>query len=228
MKAFRHTWALLKACWHGFWRVKYPRSTPAKPSSRVGPPSPRSQPGKSACTFALTKAAQGASEGACRFHRPATAERGYRQKRVHSLIRPSPAVPLTRAAAGRTPASRIMNRLLQNGLIGLYGAVKATGVLDTSLGRRIFEASYLIYKDRTRGWPGRVPSSLGAAGDVRRRRRGQRRFLHEAVRLVGHDGGKVIALEPEAVNFARLRKRSGKSVWPKSWRPSRPRSPTRR
>jgi len=26
MKALRHTWALLKACWHGFWRVKYPRS----------------------------------------------------------------------------------------------------------------------------------------------------------------------------------------------------------
>lgn len=26
MKALRHTWALLKACWAGFWRVKYPRS----------------------------------------------------------------------------------------------------------------------------------------------------------------------------------------------------------
>jgi len=24
MKALRHTWALLNACWHGFWRVKYP------------------------------------------------------------------------------------------------------------------------------------------------------------------------------------------------------------
>jgi len=27
MKALRHTWALLKACWFGFWRVKYPRSS---------------------------------------------------------------------------------------------------------------------------------------------------------------------------------------------------------
>jgi SAM-dependent methyltransferase len=27
MKALRHTWALLKACWAGFWRVKYPRSS---------------------------------------------------------------------------------------------------------------------------------------------------------------------------------------------------------
>jgi SAM-dependent methyltransferase len=26
MKALRHSWALLKACWHAFWRVKYPRS----------------------------------------------------------------------------------------------------------------------------------------------------------------------------------------------------------
>jgi len=27
MKALRHTWALFKACWSGFWRVKYPRSS---------------------------------------------------------------------------------------------------------------------------------------------------------------------------------------------------------
>ncbi len=27
MKALQHTWALLKACWSGFWRVKYPRSS---------------------------------------------------------------------------------------------------------------------------------------------------------------------------------------------------------
>jgi hypothetical protein len=27
MKALRHTWALLKACWSGFWRVKYPHSS---------------------------------------------------------------------------------------------------------------------------------------------------------------------------------------------------------
>jgi SAM-dependent methyltransferase len=27
MKALRHSWDLLKACWHGFWRVKYPPSS---------------------------------------------------------------------------------------------------------------------------------------------------------------------------------------------------------
>jgi hypothetical protein len=25
MKALRHSWILLKACWSGFWRIKYPR-----------------------------------------------------------------------------------------------------------------------------------------------------------------------------------------------------------
>jgi SAM-dependent methyltransferase len=38
MKALRHTWALLKACWHGFWRVKYPRSALGRREGR--PPSP--------------------------------------------------------------------------------------------------------------------------------------------------------------------------------------------
>jgi SAM-dependent methyltransferase len=40
MKAFRHTAALLKACWLGFWRVKYPRSTAGDlpHSSRRGGP----------------------------------------------------------------------------------------------------------------------------------------------------------------------------------------------
>jgi hypothetical protein len=37
MKAFRHTWNLLKACWHGFWRVKYPRSSLGR--AQAGPPS---------------------------------------------------------------------------------------------------------------------------------------------------------------------------------------------
>ena len=27
MKSLKHTWALLKACWAGFWRVKYPRGS---------------------------------------------------------------------------------------------------------------------------------------------------------------------------------------------------------
>jgi SAM-dependent methyltransferase len=34
MKAFRHTLALLKACWSGFWRVKYPRSSVGEASDQ--------------------------------------------------------------------------------------------------------------------------------------------------------------------------------------------------
>ncbi len=38
MKALQHTWALLKACWAGFWRVKYPRSSVGDLSSEPGRP----------------------------------------------------------------------------------------------------------------------------------------------------------------------------------------------
>ena len=46
-----------------------------------------------------------------------------------------------------------MNRLLQDGLIGLYGLVKKTGALDTPAGRKLFEASYGFYKDRLEAGP---------------------------------------------------------------------------
>ncbi|HEV3255820.1 MAG TPA: bifunctional class I SAM-dependent methyltransferase/glycosyltransferase family 2 protein [Gemmataceae bacterium] len=35
MKALRHTWALLKACWFGFWRLKYPRKSVGKAQPAV-------------------------------------------------------------------------------------------------------------------------------------------------------------------------------------------------
>jgi CDP-paratose 2-epimerase len=43
MKALRHTWALLKACWRAFWRVKYPRSSLGKVQRQTtagAPPAP--------------------------------------------------------------------------------------------------------------------------------------------------------------------------------------------
>jgi hypothetical protein len=39
MKALRHTWALLKACWHGFRRVKYPSSSLGRKPGEAGRPS---------------------------------------------------------------------------------------------------------------------------------------------------------------------------------------------
>jgi SAM-dependent methyltransferase len=37
MKALSHTWALLKACWHGFWRVKYPSSNLGRTRAKETP-----------------------------------------------------------------------------------------------------------------------------------------------------------------------------------------------
>ena len=98
-----------------------------------------------------------------------------------------------------------MNKLLQSGLIGLYGLVKATGGLDTRLGRRIFETSYQFYKRRFEAGPIRMLRQW-----VR-----PRTFVIDVGANIGFfsrqfatwvsDGGKVIALEPEAVNFARLK-----------------------
>jgi FkbM family methyltransferase len=97
-----------------------------------------------------------------------------------------------------------MNTILQRGLIGLYRAVKATGVLDTAAGRKIFEASYHIYKDRLeagpvellRRWvrPGTVVLDVGANVGF---------FTLRFASWVS-DGGRVIALEPEAVNYEAL------------------------
>jgi SAM-dependent methyltransferase len=46
MKALKHTWALLKACWAGFWRVKYPRGS-AEPLVEPNRPLGASRPAPS-------------------------------------------------------------------------------------------------------------------------------------------------------------------------------------
>jgi FkbM family methyltransferase len=97
-----------------------------------------------------------------------------------------------------------MNKLLQNGLIGLYGLAKATGGLDTRLGRRVFEASYQVYKDRLEAGPIQIlrpwvrPKTfvIDVGANVG--------FFSRQFGTWVSDGGKVIALEPEAVNYARL------------------------
>ena len=98
-----------------------------------------------------------------------------------------------------------MNKLVQDGLIGLYRVVKGTGALDTAVGRRVFESAYRIYKDRLEAGPIRVLRPF-----VR-----PRTYVIDVGANIGFftmqfaawvsDGGKVIAVEPEAVNYARLR-----------------------
>jgi FkbM family methyltransferase len=97
-----------------------------------------------------------------------------------------------------------MNKLLQDGLIGLYRLVKATGALDTAVGRRVFEASYQIYKGRLEAGPIRMlrpwvkPNTfvIDVGANIG--------FFTRQFATWVSDGGKVIAVEPEAVNFARL------------------------
>ncbi len=97
-----------------------------------------------------------------------------------------------------------MNRLVQGGLIRLYQLVKATGALHTPTGRKIFETSYRFYKDRfeagpirlLRPWvrPGTFVIDVGANIGF---------FTRRFATWVG-EGGKVIAVEPEALNYSRL------------------------
>ena len=97
-----------------------------------------------------------------------------------------------------------MNRLVQGGLIRLYQLVKATGALHTPTGRKIFETSYRFYKDRfeagpirlLRPWvrPGTFVIDVGANIGF---------FTRQFATWVG-EGGKVIAVEPEALNYSRL------------------------
>ncbi len=97
-----------------------------------------------------------------------------------------------------------MNSMLQTGLIGLYRLVKATGGLDTAPGRRIFEASYLFYKDRFEAGPIRmlrpyvrpktIVIDIGANIGY---------FTRRFAAWVSQ-GGRVVAVEPESLTFARL------------------------
>jgi FkbM family methyltransferase len=104
-----------------------------------------------------------------------------------------------------------MNKLLQDGLIGIYRLVKSTGVLETASGRRVFEASYRLYKERLEAGPIRMlrpwvrPNTfvidVGANIGV---------FTRQFATWVS-DGGKVVAIEAEAINYARLQKAVAKT-----------------
>jgi len=108
-----------------------------------------------------------------------------------------------------------MNSTLQRSLLGMYRFVRATRVLDTRLGRRVFVWVYRTYKERLeagpihllRRWvePGTVVIDVGA------------NIGYFALRFAAwvEDGGKVIALEPEAGNYAELQRaveRCGRSA----------------
>lgn len=88
--------------------------------------------------------------------------------------------------------------------LGVYRLVRATGFLNTRLGRRLFESVYHQYKKRfeagptqvLRQWvrPKTVVVDVGANVGF---------FTVQFASWVS-DGGKVIAVEPESLNYSRL------------------------
>jgi FkbM family methyltransferase len=98
-----------------------------------------------------------------------------------------------------------MNKPLQDGLIGLYKLVKGTGALDTAVGRRVFESAYRIYKERLEAGPIRMLRSFVRPGTYVIDVGANIGFFTLQFATWVSDGGKVIAAEPEAVNYTRLR-----------------------
>ena len=97
-------------------------------------------------------------------------------------------------------------KILQSGLFGTYRAVSATGVLRTTWGRTLFEAVYLRYKDHIEAGPVDLLQSYIKPGT----------FVIDVGANVGFftlkfgrwisAGGKVIAIEPERINYLRLQR----------------------
>ncbi len=109
-----------------------------------------------------------------------------------------------------------MMAILQRGLLWSYRTIRSTGFLDSTIGRRLFENAYEIYKLRFEAReidalcreivPGTFVIDIGAnIGTF------TRRFARA---LQGR--GSVIAIEPEAVNFRSLVRKlqgSGYEQW---------------
>jgi FkbM family methyltransferase len=97
-------------------------------------------------------------------------------------------------------------RTVQAGLLALYRVVTTTGVLNTAWGHILFETMYWLYKRHCEAgsivplqkWvkPGTVVIDVGANIGYF--------TLHFASWV--RDGGKVLAIEPEAINYARLQR----------------------
>jgi FkbM family methyltransferase len=99
-----------------------------------------------------------------------------------------------------------VNKTLQKGLLTLYMVVHKTGFLSTKVGRSIFEAAYLAHKNlleageievlkqfvKEDGWVLDVGANIGFF---------TRRFADWVT-----GSGRVLAIEPEDINFSSLRR----------------------
>src|SRR5205823_4492379 len=76
--------------------------------------------------------------------------------------------------------------------------------LETAPGRRLFEASYQLYKDRLEAGPIRMLRPCVRPGTSVIDVGANIGFFTRQFAGWVSEGGRVIAVEPEAVNFARL------------------------
>lgn len=100
-----------------------------------------------------------------------------------------------------------MRRLAQNAMLGAYRLVFAKGLLHVGWGRRLFFALYDIYKNLFEAGPiGGLHAYVPEGGFVIDVGANVGFFTERFARWVG-PAGRVVAIEPEAANFAELARR---------------------
>jgi FkbM family methyltransferase len=102
-----------------------------------------------------------------------------------------------------------MRRIAQNALLGAYRALFARGLLRSAWGRRLFFALYEFYKNSFEAGPiGALRAYVPEGGVVIDVGANVGFFAERFARWVG-PAGRVVAIEPEAANFAELARRLG-------------------
>jgi FkbM family methyltransferase len=95
---------------------------------------------------------------------------------------------------------------LQRALMGLYRRLRKTRLLQSRFGRRLFEGAYLAYKIAEAGPIGRLKPYVTAGSWIVDVGANIGMFSDRFVVWTGANG-RVIAIEPEAANFASLVRR---------------------
>lgn len=104
-----------------------------------------------------------------------------------------------------------MRRAAQNAMLGAYRLVFARGLLRRAWGRRLFFALYEFYKNLFEAGPiGALRAYVPEGGFVIDVGANVGFFTERFARWVG-PAGRVVAIEPEAANFAELVRRLGAS-----------------
>ena len=102
-----------------------------------------------------------------------------------------------------------MRRAAQNAMLGAYRVLFARGLLRSAWGRRLFFALYEFYKNLFEAGPiGALRAFVPEGGVVIDAGANVGFFAERFARWVG-PAGRVVAIEPEAANFAELARRLG-------------------